>query len=71
MFTIKYQMLTLFARNSSIYNDEDAIAKIPFFFLVNYCVVPRTVLDVPNIFVILIDYVHALSTFAVFFSAYL
>lgn len=32
MFTIKYQMLTLFARNAGIYNDEDAIANIPFFF---------------------------------------
>lgn len=31
MFSKKYQMLTLFARNANIYNDEDAIATIPFF----------------------------------------
>lgn len=37
-------MLSRFTRKASIYNDEHAVAKIPFFF--NYCVVPRTVLDV-------------------------
>lgn len=45
MFSKKYQMLTLFARNANIYNDEDAIATIPFFF-VNYCVVHCNVIDV-------------------------
>lgn len=41
-------MLSRFARKASIYNDEHAVAKISFFFffVVNYCVVPRTVLDV-------------------------
>lgn len=59
-------MLTLFARNANIYNDEDAIATIPFFSWIAVLYIAMLLMFSEVIFVIFIDYIYALTTFAVF-----